>query len=476
MKKKPTYAALERRLRIADTALDHLNSGVAIFEVIHDGEDVILKYVNKAVENVEKVKAENVLGRSGVEVFRQMKDSGLYDALIRVWKTGAAEHFPTVLYRDERISGWRDSHIKKISPTKVIVVYTDETEIKEAEHSLRASELFFQSVFDTIQDGITVLDPQMNILKMNRAMELWYQPKKPYLGKKCYEVYHHRKSTCDGCPAQKAIDTGRFHTKTVPRGGPAGTPGWIELSSFPIISPEGETLGAVEYVRNITARKAAQDALKNSERKLKEIIEFLPDPTWVIDKKGVVIQWNHALEQLTGVKAEDIIGKGNYAYAMPLYGERRPVLIDLVLKPDEKWEKEYSYLEKTGDVYTNIESHHPTLGKKGVYLSATASPLYDANGEVVGAIESVRDITERRNMEQEKEKVIKEELDKALSNVKLLRGLIPICASCKNIRDDDGYWKQIEEYIRNHTEVEFSHGICPQCYQKLYAGLEMEKE
>jgi hypothetical protein len=67
----------------------------------------------------------------------------------------------------------------------------------------------------------------------------------------------------------------------------------------------------------------------------------------------------------------------------------------------------------------------------------------------------------------EREKLI-EELRDALSKVKLLSGFLPICASCKKIRDDKGYWRQIEAYIRDHSEAEFSHGVCPECARKLY--------
>jgi len=88
----------------------------------------------------------------------------------------------------------------------------------------------------------------------------------------------------------------------------------------------------------------------------------------------------------------------------------------------------------------------------------------------------VRDITERKRAEQEREKLI-QELQEALTKVKKLSGLLPICASCKKIRDDKGYWNQIEGYIRDHSEAEFSHGICPDCARKLYPELyEGEKE
>jgi PAS domain S-box-containing protein len=140
--------------------------------------------------------------------------------------------------------------------------------------------------------------------------------------------------------------------------------------------------------------------LNNSQKRLAQIINFLPDPTWVVDCDGKVVTWNQAMEKLLGIKAEDMVGKGDYEYALPFYGERRPVLIDLVREWDAGYEKEYLSVKKEEDILLS-ESYHPHLGKDGMYLSATAGLLYDAGGEIVGAIESLRDITESKRMQEE---------------------------------------------------------------------------
>jgi PAS domain S-box-containing protein len=97
-------------------------------------------------------------------------------------------------------------------------------------------------------------------------------------------------------------------------------------------------------------------------------------------------------------------------------------------------------------------------------VEVSASNVTSVSGEVVGRMASFVDITKRKEMEADREKL----LEDALEKIKVLRGIIPICASCKKIRDDKGYWNQIESYIKDHSEADFSHSICPDCAKKLY--------
>ena len=97
----------------------------------------------------------------------------------------------------------------------------------------------------------------------------------------------------------------------------------------------------------------------------------------------------------------------------------------------------------------------------------TVERIEDSTGQMLFVLVMVEDISERRRAAEERERMI-DELKEALANVKTLRGLIPICASCKKIRDDKGYWSQVEVYVRERSEAEFSHGICPDCMRRLY--------
>ena len=150
----------------------------------------------------------------------------------------------------------------------------------------------------------------------------------------------------------------------------------------------------------ITELKRAEEAIQESERRLTDIISFLPDATLVIDGEGKVIAWNRAIEEMTGVQAEEMLGKGDYEYAIPFYGERRPILIDLVLLPDEEFERKYAHIQRRGPFLAG-ETYVPYVRGRARYLFATASVLRDSKGNAVGAIETIRDITDRKQADQE---------------------------------------------------------------------------
>jgi len=150
-------------------------------------------------------------------------------------------------------------------------------------------------------------------------------------------------------------------------------------------------------------------------------------------------------DQLLGRHFADLIDPAHRAAALQFYTrqfkERRP----------------HSYYE------------FPTITGSGstVWFGQNVRALFEPDGRVAGFEAVARDITERKQLERERERLIGE-LREALASVKVLRGLLPICSCCKMIRDDGGYWQQIENYLREHTEAEFTHGLCPGCLVKYY--------
>lgn len=135
------------------------------------------------------------------------------------------------------------------------------------------------------------------------------------------------------------------------------------------------------------------------KHRLADIINFLPDATWAIDTSGVVIAWNRAVEEMTGVMAENIIGKDNYEHSVPFYGNRRPILVDVAINPNLELEQHYKLFHRDGETI-EAEIFVPYFRGEGVYFWAKARRLLDAGGNVIGAIETIRDLTEQMRMQE----------------------------------------------------------------------------
>ncbi|MDA8162485.1 MAG: PAS domain S-box protein, partial [Desulfobacteraceae bacterium] len=136
--------------------------------------------------------------------------------------------------------------------------------------------------------------------------------------------------------------------------------------------------GVLAWLLDLTERKRTEAAVKESQRHLSAILDNLPDFTFVIDRRGVVTAWNRAAEELSGVKAEDMLGKGDYEYAIPFYGEARPCLIDQALSQDFDSNGAYRHLHRLGDAIVG-EGYSPRLG---IWFEARATVLRDVNGQV----------------------------------------------------------------------------------------------
>jgi len=153
-------------------------------------------------------------------------------------------------------------------------------------------------------------------------------------------------------------------------------------------------------IRTAIDRRRVQNELKDSRKQLSDLINFLPDATYAIDLKGHVIVWNRMMEELTGIPPASVIGKENVPSTLPLYQKSGHALADCIVRAEEEPEKTYPNLQRSGDRLTAETFSPARTDEKGGYFWLTASPLYDSAGKVVGAIESVRDITRRKETEK----------------------------------------------------------------------------
>ncbi len=274
---------------------------------------------------------------------------------------------------------------------------TDISERKSAEEALRKSEQLYRTIVETAPGMLIIRDSHgKNLYVSSNCKNITGYTPEELIGKFVWWVHE------DDTPRMKALlkDTlenqisgHNVEFKGIKKDGEI----WYGSQSWePIKDSQGTMIEFVMQVIDITDRKNMEETLKQSEHRFSDIINNLPDATLVIDPNGKVIAWNKAIEEMTGVKSRDMVGKGNFEYAIPFYHKRRPILIDLIFKSDEEIAKNYSgIIHKKQNVLIAETTLPQPKGKKSI-LWAKASPLYDDRGNVVGAIESIRDVTESK--------------------------------------------------------------------------------
>jgi PAS domain S-box-containing protein len=201
-------------------------------------------------------------------------------------------------------------------------------------------------------------------------------------------------------------------------------------------------------VRDITERRQMEDKL----RQLSKAVEQSPASIVITDPAGNIEYANRKFTEVTGYTPAEALGKNPRILKS---GEQSPeVYRELwqTITAGKEWHGEFHNKKKNGELYWEI---------------ASISPIRDLTGHITHYIAVKEDITEGKKAEAQREGLIKS-LEAALARVKSLSGLLPICAGCKKIRDDKGYWNQVESYIQTHSEASFSHGMCPDCIKKFY--------
>jgi two-component system, cell cycle sensor histidine kinase and response regulator CckA len=192
--------------------------------------------------------------------------------------------------------------------------------------------------------------------------------------------------------------------------------------------------------------------IESARAHLAALVESCDDAIIGANPDGTVVSWNEGAERLFGYRASEMAGQ-------PLSA----------LVPSQGMQEMFSDYElvQQGGRLARFETVRLCKNGQLVQVSVTISPIKDALGLVTGTSIVARDITQRKREEQERLSLI-QELTQSLARVKTLNGLLPICSACKKIRDDQGYWRQVEIYIKDHSNADFTHSICPECAGRLY--------
>lgn len=250
-----------------------------------------------------------------------------------------------------------------------------------------------------------------------------------------------------GNPIPFIIFTGRGREEVVIQALNEGADFYLQKGG----DPGSQFAELIHKVRQAVQQKRAEGIIRDHERRESDILNFLPDATFAIDTNGVVIAWNRAIERMTGVRAEEIVGKGNYEYAIPFYHNRRPILIDLVLTDDPATVAMYPMIQREGNnLFSEITIPHFNAGL-GASLWFTASPLYNTRGEVIGAIESIREITERKK--------VLEALNESERRFRELTDLLPQIIYETDMTGTVTYANRIAFEVFGYTEEDLERGI-----------------
>jgi len=500
MSEKPTYEALEQKIKELEEAVellqaeDTLRQGKQSYQALYETTPGMLHSID---ENRRMVSVSNywlemlgyerheVIGRKSTDFLTEASRKYAEEvALPEFFKKGACKDISYQMVKkngeilDILLSAIvvRDTGGKMVRSIAVLTDVTDrnraEKALKKSERNFRASEQELKSILNNAPDIIYRLDPEGNIIYVNQAVKNFGYSPEELIGKNILELVHpgdrekaiyriNERRTGDRKTKSfeirlltKDLDTVPFETKS--RG----------FGSF-LINAEGiyrtekphqdSFVGTQGIARDITLRRQAEKALKKSEKRFKQLFEYAPEPYYLSDMNGFFLDGNKAAEKIIGYSKEELIGKSFFDLDL-LLPEQLPMAAELLEK------------NKNGQATGPDEFKLKAKDGREIFSEILTFPM-GINGEQM-VLGIARDITKHKQNEIERERLIKE-LQDSLEEVKTLRGFIPICASCKKIRDDEGYWQKLEKYIQDRSDAKFSHSICPDCVDTHYPDIDI---
>ncbi|OGR30049.1 MAG: hypothetical protein A2139_04565 [Desulfobacca sp. RBG_16_60_12] len=311
-------------------------------------------------------------------------------------------------------------------------VMMDITDRKEAEAALRRAEAaleerehFLSSIFDSIQDGISIIDPELNIVRVNRGKERDHAYAMPLVGKKCYEAFHEASEPCAICPVRRTLQSGKADCEIVSIR-LSDKPGLrhLNLLTFPLIdNASGTITGVVEYARDITEQVQAEEALRESEQRFRDLADYVAEWVWEVDQEEKFTYSNPVAEKLLGYQPEEIMGRH---------------FSDFFLSDErEKLKEAASAIFATQKPFRNFISPNPRKNGEIVWLSTSGVPILDASGNLLGYRGANIDITERRKAQEALEnaniqlKALVQEAEERNSTMALLNDMTDMLQTCQ---------------------------------------------
>jgi two-component system cell cycle sensor histidine kinase/response regulator CckA len=270
---------------------------------------------------------------------------------------------------------------------------SDLVEQKRSEEWFAKREKFYTDIFNSIQDPISILDADLNIISTNTTMEMWYKEILPITGKKCYWVYHHKDKPCEKCPSLETIRTGKAAFEVVPKQDSFGKQtGWSALYSFPWKdTASGKVLGVIEYIKDISALRQAEDDLAEEKELLSVTMASIGDGVVSTDKNGRIVSINPVALGFAGMSLTEAVGK-NVDDVFGFFHE----------KIKDKLEGIVTFMIKNKGIKPmSVRCGLRLRGGAERIIDLSVAPINAINGSVIGMVMVFRDMTERHKLELE---------------------------------------------------------------------------
>ena len=309
-------------------------------------------------------------------------------------------------FEDERAGAWFENSIYPIFDsqgkiTRLAVFVKNITGRKRMEDELRKSVQFMESIVENANVWMDVMDREGNVIVWNRAAEAisGYSSQEVTGNKKIWEWLYPDPKYRKQIMALPLDTQEEIETNIKGKNGGIRTISWRER---PILDGKGGVVGSIVIGRDITKHKEAEAELLKSTARLNAIIDGSSVPQFAIDKHHEVIYWNRALEEYSGIRAEDVVGTRNHWKAF--FNQERPCMADLLIDENiakiPEWYPENCGKSKLATEAYEAEDFSTAKDKKGDWLAITAAMIRDDEGKIVAAVETLEDITERKQAEQ----------------------------------------------------------------------------
>jgi len=290
---------------------DNMSSGVAVYAAIDDGTDFVFHDFNHAAERIEGIARQELLGRRVTEAFPSVAEFGLLAVLQRVWRTGVAEYYPLKRYQDDRIAGWRENYVCRLSSGEVVAIYDDITERKRAEQDLAKSENRFHDIVEASADWIWEVDAKGRYTYASDSVRdlLGYTPDE-ILGKTPFDLMppdeaKRVRAEFAAIAARRApfrdLDNINLHKD--------GSPRHVLTNGMPILGHDGELRGYRGLDHDVTERKKAEAAILHLADDMAATLQAIPDLLFEIDAEGRYIAVKATHENLLAAPADQLPGR-----------------------------------------------------------------------------------------------------------------------------------------------------------------------